>query len=191
MIRHTTGAGAHTRVRRLLSFLGNTALWVVIAFNAYFLWPATLGGATTFIIVSGHSMEPEYHTGDLVVARAGVPSIGDNIVYTPEGYGNAKVVHQVIGGDAETGWVVKGINNSWTDPWTPKGDEVVGIVTVLLPNFGRFAGFLISPILWGGILFIALALLLWPSPHDDDGDEGQEPSGEVSRVSPSVAGARL
>ena len=173
MIRHTTGAGAHVRVRRLLSFLGNFALWFVILFNAYYLWPTTLGGATTFVIVSGHSMEPKYHTGDLVVARKGTPSIGDIIVYEPTGHGNAKVVHQVIGGDAENGWQVKGINNSWTDPWTPKGGEVVGVVSVVLPTFGRFAGFLISPILWGGILFIAIALLLWPSPHDaDDESEG-------------------
>lgn len=182
MIRHTTGAGAHTRVRRFLSFLGNLALWVVIAFNAYFLWPATLGGATTFVIVSGHSMEPTYHTGDLVVARKGEPAIGDIIVYSPAGYGNAKVVHQIIDGDAENGWVVKGVNNSWIDPWTPKGDEVVGIVTVALPSFGRFAGFLISPILWGGILFIALALLLWPSPHDSDDENSEDTAGAPMRA---------
>ena len=193
MIRHTTDNGAHTRVRRYLSFFGNLALWIVVAFNAWFLWPASLGGSTTFVLVNGHSMEPNYQPGDLLIARKGVPSVGDVVVYRPPGYGDAKVVHQIIDGDGVRGWVMKGINNEFVDPWEPTNDMVVGIVQVHFPSLGGVGVVLLSPLVWAAILVIALGLLLWPgNDSDDDEDEAKAPpdapnefrEGERSREPP-------
>jgi signal peptidase len=189
VIRHTTDRGVHTRVRRYLSFFGNLGLWAVIAFCAWFLWPSSLGGGTTFILVSGHSMEPDYSPGDLLVARSGEPSVGDVVVYRPGAeYGNAKVVHQIVGGDGSTGWDVKGINNSWHDPWTPTNADVVGVVHLHIPGMGAVSGVLLSPILWASILLVALGLLLWPTANpDDDGDEDSEPSSDARVLVGEVA----
>jgi signal peptidase len=137
---------------------------LVVAVTFYFLWPSTLGGASTFVIVAGHSMEPTYLSGDLVVARKGVPAVGDIVVYVPAGYPHARVVHQIVGGDGVTGWDMKGTNNSWHDPWNPTNAEVLGIVHTRIPDAGLVTSILISPLLWAGVIFVAIGLLMWPEP---------------------------
>lgn len=181
MIRRTTDTDAQSRVRRYLSFLGGLALWVVVAFNAWFLWPSSLGGSTTFVVVSGQSMEPLYAPGDLVVARKGVPAVGDVIVYRPEGLGDAKVVHKIVGGDGVTGWDVKGVNNDWLDQWHPTNDDVVGMVAVHLGSGNRIGTLLLSPLFWGAFFVVAIGLLLWPEKPD-----GAAPSDRAAPPSPQV-----
>jgi signal peptidase len=177
-----TDSDAHTRVRRYLSFSGNLALWIVVAFCAWFLWPSSLGGSTTFILVNGHSMEPSYLPGDLAIARTGVPSVGDVVVYRPAGLGDSKVVHQIVGGDGVNGWVVKGLNNDWVDPWKPTNADVVGVVQLRIPSLGGLGVVLLSPFIWAGLLVISIGLLLWPG---KSGDEEQTPA-----RTPGSTGAR-
>ena len=64
-----------------------TALLVILAI---LVWPTSLGGCTTMTVVSGHSMEPTFHTGDLVVARCGTPAVGDIVIYQPPDSTNAR-----------------------------------------------------------------------------------------------------
>lgn len=135
---------------------------MVVAFSAWFLWPITLGGSTSFVIISGKSMEPLYAPGDLVVARKGVPAIGDVVVYRPEGLGDAKVVHQIVGGDGVAGWDVKGVNNTWVDEWHPTNRDVVGVVAVHFGAGNHIGAVILSPIFWGAFLVAAIGLLLWP-----------------------------
>ena len=187
MIRATTDTDPLPRGRRYLSFAGHIALWLVVAFNFYFLWPSTLGGASTFVIVAGRSMEPTYLSGDLVVARKGVPEVGDIVVYVPDGYPQSRVVHQIVGGDGVTGWDMKGVNNSWHDPWTPTNAEVVGIVRTRVPNAGFVTSILLSPLLWAGVIFVAIGLLVWPEPasesSDDEPSESEPPEAELPKAS--------
>lgn len=169
MVRHTSDAGAHARARRRLTFLADALAFAVVAAVAWAVWPASLGGATTFIIVDGSSMEPRFHSGDLVVARVGTPAVGDVVVYRPDGFDHALIVHQIVGGDGADGWVMQGENNTWTDPWRPTNADVVGVVHSMVPRLGSLTMFLVSPILWGCVLALAAALLLWPE-KPDDGD---------------------
>ncbi len=180
-MRHSPEDSAHVSVHRLREILVSVALWAVLAVGAWLLWPSSLGGGTTFILVSGHSMEPVYHPGDLLVARTGSPEVGDIVVYHPTGYGNAQVVHQIVGGDGVTGWDMKGINNSWHDPWNPTNDEVVGIVHVHLPRLGIATDVLLSPILWASVLLLALGLLLWPNSHSDDDEDDDDARADGER----------
>src|SRR3954470_12606918 len=114
------GAGAGLP-RRLLGVLPAGA-WLAVAFvAAWFLWPTSLGGCTTLTIVSGHSMEPTYLTGDLVVSRCGEPAVGEIVVYQPHELGGARIIHRVIGGDG-SGWQIQGDNNGWVDPFSPTND---------------------------------------------------------------------
>ena len=92
----------------------------------------------------------------------GTPALGDIVVYRPPGYGDAKVVHQIVGGDGVNGWVMQGTNNDFVDQWTPTNDQVVGIVQVHFPSLGGVGVVLLSPLVWAAILVIALGLLLWP-----------------------------
>ena len=55
---------------------------VVCLFWAHFLRPESLGGRAAYVLVSGQSMEPRYHTGDLVlVQRHAGYHVGQVIAY--------------------------------------------------------------------------------------------------------------
>ena len=165
---HDEAPGASV-ARRVLRAAPGLLGYVVTIVAAILLWPTSLGGCTTLTIVSGHSMEPTYYTGDLVVARCGEPEVGDVVVYQPADLGGARIIHRIIGGDA-AGWEMQGDNNSWVDPFTPSGDEVLGVAKLHLPKVGLAAALLTSPLLWLSLLIIALAIFLWPGATDEDED---------------------
>jgi len=160
--------------RRYLSLLGTVLIWIIVAIDAWYLWPSQLGGHTSMVIVSGESMEPTYFDGDLVIARKMEPSIGDVIIYAPEGLGGSQIVHRIIGGNAEDGWQLQGDNNDFIDPFTPTGDEVKGVVLVHYSNFGRVTVLLLNPMVWAFVLLAAIVLLLWWSDDCDDDDDEDE-----------------
>ncbi len=162
--------------RRYLSLLGTVLIWIVVAIDAWYLWPSQLGGHTSMVIVSGESMEPTYFDGDLVIARKMEPSIGDVIIYAPEGLGGSQIVHRIIGGNAEDGWQLQGDNNDFVDPFEPKGDEVKGVVLVHYSNFGRVTVLLLNPMVWAFVLLAAIVLLLWWSDDCDDDDDDDDES---------------
>ncbi len=169
-IRRLTDTGEWT-TRRYLSLLGNVLIWIIVAIDAWYLWPTQLGGDTSIVVVSGESMEPTYFGGDLVIARKMEPSIGDVIVYAPEALDGSQIVHRIIGGSAEDGWQMQGDNNDFVDPFTPQGDEVKGVVLVQYPNFGRVTVLLLNPMVWAFVLLAAMVLMLWWSGDDCDDDD--------------------
>ncbi|UJP40953.1 signal peptidase I [Cellulomonas palmilytica] len=162
--------------RRVLPGVRTILLYAAALVAVWFVWPTSLGGCTTLTYVNGHSMEPTYHTGDIVVSRCGEPQVGDVIVYAPASEGGARIIHRVIGGDAD-GWVVRGDNNSFTDPFEPAGDEVLGVAQLHVPKVGLALRFVTNTYVWLGVLFLALALWAWP-PRDDEVDEPDDASGE-------------
>ena len=154
--------------RRLLSGALSVAWALGAVLLGYLIWPSSLGGCTTLTIVSGHSMEPTYYTGDLVVARCGPVEKGDVIVYHPPDVGGARVIHRIVGGDATHGWVVQGDNNTFLDPWTPTQDNILGSAKLHLAGVGKFASILISPLTWISLLVVALAIVIWPGRSEPD-----------------------
>jgi len=177
-IRRLIDTGEWT-TRRYLSLLGTILIWIIVAIDAWYLWPTQLGGDTSIVVVSGESMEPTYFGGDMVIARKMEPSVGDAIIYAPEGLGGSQVVHRIIGGDADEGWQMQGDNNSFIDPFTPKGDEVKGVVLVHYSNFGRVTVLLLNPMVWAFVLLAAMVLMLWYTgddceDKDDDDDENND-----------------
>lgn len=170
--------GAWT-ARRVLALLGTIFIWFAVAVDAWYLWPTNLGGSTSFVIVSGSSMEPTYLSGDLVIARKMEPSIGDVIVYAPEGFGGAQIVHRIIGGNGEDGWIMQGDNNTFIDPFEPKDAEVRGVVVVHYSSLGQLTALLLSPLVWASVLLLSIVLLVWFSGDDcDDDDEDDDEAGD-------------
>ncbi|NYI40555.1 signal peptidase I [Demequina lutea] len=176
-IRRFIDTGEWT-TRRYLSLLGSVLIWAIVAIDGWYMWPTQLGGDTSFVVVSGHSMEPTYFTGDLVIARKMTPSVGDVIVYAPASLGGSQIVHRIIGGNATDGWKMQGDNNNFVDPFTPKGSEVKGVVLVHYAKFGRVTILLLNPMVWAFVLLAAMVLLLWftgddcEERHDDDENKG-------------------
>lgn len=165
--------------RRWFRVLRSVLAWGLLAALAYLVWPSSLGGGTTTIVVNGHSMEDTYYTGDIVIARTGEPQVGDIVVYTTADLGDAKIVHRIVGGDGETGWDLQGDNNDFIDPFHPTNDEVIGIAKIRIPSVGAWAQVLSSPLVWGSMLLVALGLIIWPSKECPEmADEESEPASD-------------
>lgn len=143
--------------------VANVALVAFLVGAVWALWPSNLGGCTTMTIVSGHSMEPTYYTGDLVVSRCGEAAVGDVVVYQPARENGGRVIHRIVGGDAEAGWRMQGDNNDFIDPWAPTEDEVLGVARLHVPHLGAVAAILLAPLTWMSVLVLAAAVLMWPS----------------------------
>jgi signal peptidase len=127
----------------LLLLVGAAAAWIIV------LRPGALGGPATYVVVRGDSMNPTYATGDLVILeRSDAYGPGDVVAYrVPQGELGAGlvVVHRIIGGDAASGFLMRGDNNPAPDPWSPRGDDVVGRSAVWLPGVGRVVAVVRQP----------------------------------------------
>ena len=180
-----TNSAVDVRLRRRLLSAGASVLFYVVAIvAAWLLWPTSLGGCTTLTIVSGHSMEPTYHTGDIVVSRCGSPAVGDIVVYQPKGFGGARIIHRIIGGSGATGWEMKGDNNSFVDPFSPADAEVLGRAVVMVPKVGLVASALMKPMLWVSLIILAVAILAWPSGKSRE--EGEAAADAVKLDTPAL-----
>src|SRR3954451_21404286 len=126
---------------------------VAVLFWAHYLRPQTLGGSAGYVLVSGQSMEPRYHTGDLVlVLKRKSYHPGDLIAYrVPKGdpMAGAQVIHRIVGGDATHGFVVRGDNRTAPDVWRPKPGDIVGSKALRLPHAIVVLQYLRSPIFLG------------------------------------------
>jgi signal peptidase len=142
-------------------------------FWAMFLRPQSLGGKAGYVLVSGQSMEPRYHTGDMVlVERQSSYRVGEVIAYhVPKGdpMAGAQVIHRIIGGNGVRGFVVQGDNRTGADTWRPTNADIVGAKALRLPQAVVVLQFLRSPLLLGllAAAFVFVYLLVGRS----DGDE--------------------
>ena len=175
MVDESTGQAGVTP-RRLVGALVSTAWLLGALVLGWLLWPSSLGGCTTLTIVSGESMEPTYYTGDLVVSRCGPVEIGDVIVYSPPDVGGARVIHRIVDGDA-SGWIVQGDNNDFLDPWKPTEENILGSAVLHLPQVGKFAAILLSPLTWISLMVVALAVVVWPG-REDELEESPDQAGD-------------
>lgn len=109
---------------------------VVVAAAVALMWPASLGGATTLLVVRGTSMEPTYRSGDMLVVRSGRPRVGDVAVVDLAGGAGGRVVHRVVGVDDEGRLRTQGDNRRTADGFETDPADVVGVVGVRLPRVG-------------------------------------------------------
>src|SRR6266850_3122564 len=123
---------------------------LVCLFWAQYLRPQSFGGRAAYVLVSGKSMLPRYHTGDLVlVEKQSSYHVGQLIAYrVPKGdpMAGAQVIHRIIGGSAQKGFVVQGDNRTAPDVWRPKPRDIVGAKALRIPNAVLILQFLRSPL---------------------------------------------
>lgn len=125
---------------------------VAVAGWFFLLRPQVLGGPAGYIVVNGSSMEPNLHTGDLVVVtkKPGY-RVGDIVAYpVPEGQAGAGslVIHRIVGGSPAHGYLTRGDNaeGSGTDLWRPKPREVIGKLWFRLPLVAQVLSFARTPL---------------------------------------------
>src|SRR3954454_17443144 len=63
---------------------------------AWFAWPQSLGGRTSYVTTHGVSMEPRFHTGDLAILQStGDYQVGDVAAYHDRTL-HTVVMHRII-----------------------------------------------------------------------------------------------
>src|ERR1700750_3005152 len=105
--------------------------------TAWFLFaPSALGGSTTYVVTEGISMQPKFHSGDLVLVRKAAASrVGDVVAYRSHEL-HTIVLHRIIAHDGGR-YVFKGDNNGFVDPERPTQDQLVGKLWIHLAGQGR------------------------------------------------------
>lgn len=138
--------------RWLASLLLAPAFLVVFA-------PTNLGGATSYVIVSGTSMSPTYNDGDLVMVRRGDYAVGEIVAFET---GRGLVIHRIVGGSAQSGFVVQGDNKQSPDSWQPTENDIVGKHFAQFPGAGRWVQRVTgTPVLFGAMIGGLGSLMVW------------------------------
>jgi signal peptidase I len=132
------------------------AAWMVFA-------PIPLGGQVAYVMINGNSMEPIFHTGDLmIVHQVSNYQVGDIVAYLDAKLGRY-VFHRIIGQHLDH-YIFKGDHNTWIDSYQPTASELIGKEWIYLPQAGKAILWLRTPIslalIVGILVFIVLALAI-------------------------------
>ena len=156
------------------------ALGALIAACLWFGLPQGLGGRADWVMVSGTSMLPRLHTGDLVlVEHQSNYRVGDVVAYrVPKheiGAGHV-VIHRIIGGNGVTGWTMKGDNRTAPDLWYPTNHDIIGAKELRIPDAWFVLRVFHMPVLLA--LFAAFGVFFWIAfsdggEADADGEGGR------------------
>ena len=139
---------------------GKVAAWSLVAFLLSFSLLNVSGLIKSQVVLTG-SMIPAINPGDMVISTTPdkkTPEIGDVVVYTGKRFDGTEVAsfaHRIIGGNAKTGFTVKGDNNPDPDTQRPVLSEIQGVVLLTVP----FVGQLLNPQLL--ILLLLCGFGLW------------------------------
>ena len=120
--------------------------------------PTQFGGPSSFLTISGTSMEPNFHLGDLVIVHkeAGYET-GDIVAYRNLDLDNI-VFHRIIGQENDR-FIMKGDNNSWVDLYHPLQEDVIGKLWIYVPGAGKWVAAIRQPMNMGIIAGVLAGLI--------------------------------
>ena len=126
--------------------------WIMFA-------PAEIGGSTSYIILVGNSMEPQFNRGDLVLVReTSYYQVGDIVAYEqPEG---GTIFHRIVNidGDSHT---MSGDHNVWNDSYHPTNQEIIGKLWIHVPVAGKYLMLLRTPAVFSFVvIFFSLLIII-------------------------------
>lgn len=147
----------------------------IVGALGWYCLPQRLGGRADWVMVSGTSMLPRLHTGDLVlVEHQASYQVGEVIAYrVPQGQVGAGyvVIHRIIGGNGQTGWLMKGDNRTAPDLWHPTNHDVIGSKVLRIPDAWFFLRLLHMPLMLGLLAgFAAFFLIAFGGNGEDEGE---------------------
>ncbi|MGH2872011.1 MAG: signal peptidase I, partial [Solirubrobacteraceae bacterium] len=133
------------------------ALVLLASLGWLYLAPTSIGGSTPYVVTSGISMEPLFHTGDLALVRpASQYRVGEIVAYHSTLL-HVIVLHRIVaihGGR----FTFKGDNNHFLDPTHPTRALLVGRLWMRIPHGGALVHWLHRP-LTGALLAGGLGLI--------------------------------
>ena len=119
--------------------------WVLLAVSAFVLWPERWGGAMTYVITSGTSMQPGFQQGDLAILRTS-SDYGPGDVAAYDSTELKTIVMHRITEKSSDGYTFQGDNNDFQDPETVTDDQLLGKLVVRVPGVGRYLTWLLEPV---------------------------------------------
>jgi signal peptidase len=130
---------AKRQVATIISFAGYAMIAVLMSFVVL----STTGKIQARVVLTG-SMAPTINSGDIVFlnpSKANIPQKDDIVTYTGRRFDGTAVgsfTHRITGGDADTGFILKGDANLNPDVQRVKPADIVGKVVFVLPYIGQF-----------------------------------------------------
>lgn len=110
------------------------------------------------IVLTG-SMEPTISVGDIILTTPPTrltPKQGDVVAYTAKRFDGSPVgvfSHRIIGGDSQSGFIVKGDANPNPDVQRPLIPDIEGVVVFVIPFLGKILApktlFVLVPLIFG------------------------------------------
>jgi signal peptidase I len=123
----------------------------------YFFAPTQIGGQASYVTISGVSMEPLMHKGDLVILKKRSHyDVGDVVAYRSSDI-HEVVLHRIIGRDGQR-YVMRGDNAQGPDRQRPVFSNFVGERWIQLNGMGPWLNRLREP--KTAALLVGLAVLL-------------------------------
>jgi signal peptidase I len=128
------------KIKRALTGVGYIIAIILMCFSSL----SFMGILKARIVLTG-SMVPTINPGDIIITAKPtqvVPHIGSIVAYTAKRFDGTPVgvfSHRIIGGDAQTGFVVKGDANPLPDVQKPKIPDINGVVVFVIPFIGKIA----------------------------------------------------
>ncbi|MFM2105543.1 MAG: hypothetical protein RL338_575 [Chloroflexota bacterium] len=157
--------GTSTATARRRPTIGSVAGWGVFGILAILFLvfrPTILGGTTHYLFVSGSSMEPGMRTGDLaILVPAAAYAVGDVVAYHPVQAPTGTIIHRIVGGDATSGFVIRGDNRDTNDYDRPTSGALLGRMVLHLPAVGWALDALRQPVVFGGIAAVLVVACAW------------------------------
>jgi signal peptidase I len=124
------------KLRRIRSCL-ITATVILLAGAAWlFFAPARIGGSTTYVVTSGISMQPRFHTGDLALVRPVDHYRVGMIVAYHSSLLKVVVLHRIVA-IHDGRYTFKGDNNNFLDPVHPTRSQLIGALWLRVAHGGR------------------------------------------------------
>ena len=133
------------RTVRLRTGLLTAALVAALAVGWVYFAPTSLAGSTSYVVTSGTSMEPRFHSGDLAILRPAAQYKVGEIVGYHSTLLHVIVLHRIVARDGDR-YVFKGDNNNFLDPLRPARSEVIGALWFRVPHGGRVIAVLHDPV---------------------------------------------
>jgi signal peptidase I len=176
-IPHGSALRPQIRHARIVALIA--AQVALVGVLLWFCLPQALGGRAGWVLVSGTSMLPHLHTGDLaLVEHQSNYHVGEIVAYRiPKGAVGAGyvVIHRIVGGNGSTGWRMKGDNRTAADLWHPTNHDVIGAEELRIPDAWFVLRIFHMPVLLA--LIAGFVVFLWIAFTGDAtrDDEGAEP----------------
>ena len=139
----------------------------VLAFTLISFSILSFQGSIKARVVLTGSMAPAINPGDIILTTPPTnitPEIGSIVAYVGRRFDGTAVgvfSHRIIGGNAQSGFIVKGDHNPEPDTQQPKIPDITGVVIFVIPLIGKFltpkALIVLIPLIFGlWLIFDAL-----------------------------------